>query len=134
MGFLDRIKAWMKGDTKRDAPSPELAKATKASTKDIEEFIRSRTGVEGFMEPKTALYSTTLLVVAADGEYLRRPVRDREQAAKVCEKHGVPLYDAARVGYPKRMRDYDRGIRRDTVNLEDLPPWPGEGDDGGAPA
>lgn len=124
MSFGDRIRAWLKGDTKNAAPSPSTAKASKVSTRDLEEFIRSRVGVEAYLEPKTAIYSTTLLVVAADGEYLRRPVRDRGQAAQVCEKAGVPLYDAARVGYPKRMRDYDRGIRRDTVDLEDLPPWP----------
>ena len=119
MSFADRIRAWLKGETKKSSP-----------TRDLEEFIQSRTGVEGFLEPKTAIYSTTLLLVAADGEYLRRPVRDRAQAATVCEKAGVPLYDAAKVGYPKRMRDYDRGIRRDTVDLEDLPPWPGNDEPG----
>lgn len=130
MSFGDRIRAWLKGETKKSAPSPSTARASKVSTKDLEEFIRSRTGVEGFLEPKTAIYSTTLLLVAADGEYLRRPVRDRGHAAQVCEKAGVPLYDAARVGYPKRMRDYDRGIRRETVDLEDLPPWPGPDEPG----
>lgn len=99
------------------------------STKEIEGFIASRTGVEAYLEPKTAIYSTTLLLVAADGEYLRRPIRDREQAAEVCDARGVPLYDAAKVGYPKRMRDYDQGIRRDTVDLDDLPPWPGADED-----
>ena len=67
------------------------------------------------------------------GEYLRRPIRDREQAAKVCEERGVPLYDAAKVGYPKRMRDYDRGIRRESIPLEDLPPWPGDDEPGPPP-
>ncbi len=126
MSFADRIRAWLKGETKRRAPSPSSSPASKAATKDLDEFIRSRTGVEGYLEPKTAIYSTTLLLVAADGEYLRRPVRDRGQAEEVCEKHSVPLYDAAKVGYPKRMRDYDRGIKREQVNLDDLPPWPGD--------
>lgn len=126
MSFADRIRAWLKGETKRTPPSPSTAAASKASTKDLEEFLRSREGVEGYMEPKTAIYSTTLLLVAADGEYLRRPVRDRRQAEEFCTKNGIPLYDAARVGYPRRMRDYDRGVKRDTVNLDDLPPWPGD--------
>lgn len=130
MSFADRLRAWFKGETKKAAPSPSTARASKVSTRELEEFIRSRTGVEAYLEPKTAIYSTTLLVVAADGEYLRRPVRDRGQASQVCEKAGVPLYDAAKVGYPKRMRDYDRGIRRDTVDLEDLPPWPGNDEPG----
>lgn len=126
MGFLDRVKAWFKGESPRRSPSPSTSRASKVSTKEIEGFIESRTGVEAFLEPKTAIYSTTLLLVAADGEYLRRPIRDRDQAAEVCDERGVPLYDAAKVGYPKRMRDYDQGIKRDTIDLDDLPPWPGE--------
>ena len=127
MGLFDRVKAWFKGETpRRRAPSPSTAAASKVSTKEIEGFIASRTGVEAYLEPKTAIYSITLLLVAADGEYLRRPIRDRDQAAKLCDERGVPLYDAAKVGYPKRMRDYDQGIARDTVDLDDLPPWPGE--------
>jgi hypothetical protein len=126
VSFSDRIRAWLKGESRRKAPSPSTAKASKAATKEIDTFITSRPGVEGFVEPKTAIYSTTLLLVAADGEYLRRPIGDRDQARKVCEQHGIPLYDAAKVGYPKRMRDYDRGVKRDTVSLEELPPWPGD--------
>jgi hypothetical protein len=34
----------------------------------------------------------------------------------------VPLYDARIVGYPKRMRDYDRGVRSSGISLDDLPP------------
>jgi hypothetical protein len=54
-------------------------------------------------------------------------VKDQGQAASVCQKHGIPLYDAAKVGYPRRMRDFERGVRRDGVDLSDLPPWPGDG-------
>lgn len=126
MGLGDRIRGWLKGEGKKKAPSPSASPASKAALKEISSFIDGKVGVEGFVEPKTAIYSTTLLLVAADGEYLRRPIRDREQALDVCSKAGIPLYDAAKVGYPKRMRDYDAGVKRDTVSLEDLPPWPGE--------
>ena len=127
MSFMDRVRAWFKGETKgqRRAPSKSTEKASKASTKELDTFVSSRVGVEGYLEPSTTIYPTTLLLVAADGEYLRRPIRDRGQAEEFCGKHHLPLYDAARVGYPKRMRDYDRGIKRDTVSLEEMPPWPG---------
>lgn len=132
MGLFDRVRAWFKGETpRRTAPSPSTSAASRAAVREIEEFIASRPGVEAFLEPKTAIYSTTLLLVAADGEYLRRPVKDRSAAGRLCTENGTPLYDAAKVGYPQRMRDYDRGIRRRTVDLDDLPPWPGE--DGGPP-
>lgn len=134
MGLGDRLRGWLKGEGKRTAPSPSTSAASKAAMKEVEAFINSRTGVEGFVEPKTAIYSTTLLLVAADGEYLRRPVRDREQALDVCSKNEIPLYDAAKVGYPKRMRDFDKGIKRDTVSLDELPPWPGEDGEPGNPA
>lgn len=132
MGFADRIRAWFKGETKgtRKAPSPSTSRANRTSTRELEEFISSRAGVEGFVEPATTIYPMTLLLVAADGEYLRRPVHDRPQATEVCEKAQIPIYDAAKVGYPRRMRDYDRGIKRDSVSLDELPPWPGEDADG----
>jgi hypothetical protein len=132
VGFADRIRAWLKGETKqkRRAPSKSTAKANRVSTKELEEFMTSRVGVEAFIEPSTTIYPTTLLLVAADGEYLRRPVKDRGQAERVCKERHIPIYDAAKVGYPRRMRDFDRGIRRDTVSLDELPPWPGDDDPG----
>jgi hypothetical protein len=144
MGFADRLRAWFKGESSRRSPGPSSERPSRASTKDIEEFIASRAGVEAYLEPKTAIYSTTLLLVADDGEYLRRPVRDRGQATEVCKRCNVPLYDARKIGYPKRMKDYDRGVRPRRVDLDDLPPWPGDestdreepgphGDPGGPP-
>jgi hypothetical protein len=132
MGFSDRLRAWFKGETKRSAPSPSSDRASRTSTRELEAFITSRAGVEAYLEPKTAVYSTTLLLVADDGEYLRRPVKDRSQAAELCGRTNVPLYDARKVGYPRRMKDYDRGVRPNRVSLDDLPPWPGDerpGDD-----
>ncbi len=85
-------------------------------------FMTSRSGVEGYVEPPTSVYAMTLCLVAADGEYLRRPIKDAKQARELCTEYGVPLYDARIVGYPKRMRDYDRGVREAEVSLNDLPP------------
>lgn len=84
--------------------------------------MTSREGVEAYVEPPTTVYAMTLCLVAADGEYLRRPVKDAKQARALCTAHGVPLYDARIVGYPQRMRDYDRGMRRRGVTLDELPP------------
>lgn len=89
---------------------------------ELEHFMAEKPGVEAFVEPPTAVYAMTLVVVAADGEYLRRPVKDDKQARGLTRKHGVPLYDARIVGYPRRMRDYDRGLRSSTISLDDLPP------------
>jgi hypothetical protein len=84
--------------------------------------MTSREGVEAFVEPPTSVYAMTLCLVAADGEYLRQPVKDEKQAKRLCGEFGIPLYDARIVGYPKRMRDYERGVRQQRIGLEDLPP------------
>lgn len=89
---------------------------------ELEAFMSSRRGAEAYVEPPTSVYAMTIVVVAADGEYLRRPVKDEKQARALTRRHGVPLYDARIVGYPRRMRDYDRGLRSRTVSLDDLPP------------
>ena len=84
--------------------------------------MTSREGVEAFVEPPTSVYAMTLCLVAVDGEYLRQPVKDEKQAKRLCGEFGIPLYDARIVGYPKRMRDYERGVRQQRIGLEDLPP------------
>ena len=79
--------------------------------KALEAFVAERKGVEGYIEPQTATQPTTLLLVDRRGDSRRGAVRDPEDAAAFCEKRGVPVYDAAVVGYPKRMREFDKGRR-----------------------
>ena len=43
------------------------------------------------------------------------------------------MYDAARTGYPRRVRDYDRGVRPGRIELDDMPPWPGDDEPGPPP-
>ncbi len=73
----------------------------------LDEFARTRSGVEGFVEPRTAITDVTLLLVAIDGEWTRRRVPSVEWAHDFANKHGIPSYDPAVVGYPQRMRDYN---------------------------
>ena len=74
----------------------------------LREWVKSRTGIEGFVEPRTAITDTTLLLVAIDGEWTRRRVPSAEWAHRFANKLGIPSYDAAVVGIPDRMRDYNR--------------------------
>jgi len=74
----------------------------------LTDFARSRRGVEGFVEPRTAVSDVTLLLVAHDGEWTRRRVPSVAWAHEFANRHGVPSYDAAVVGYPDRMREYNR--------------------------
>jgi hypothetical protein len=149
VGLGDRLRAWLRGEPTRpvdpDRGGPRLRGAgarrgggsrTGRSSPELdalEAFARSRRGVEAYLEPRTNLYGLSVLLVADDGEYLRRPVPDAPTVRGLCDRLGLPLYDAQRVGYPRRVRDYDRGVRPDRVDLGDLPPWPDATDEPGPP-
>lgn len=81
--------------------------ATKADMKQLLEFTATRKGVEAYLEPKTSVTQTTVVLVAADGEWTRRRVESPQAAVALAKKLEIPCYDANRVGYPQRMRDYN---------------------------
>jgi hypothetical protein len=78
---------------------------------ELESFLATHKGVEGYIEPRTATQSTTLLLVDRYGASVRAAVREPADAVAFCEKSSIPVYDAAVIGYPKRMRDYERAER-----------------------
>lgn len=71
-------------------------------------FATERKGVEGYIEPRTATQPLTLLLVDRDGDSARAPVRDPRDAKAFCEALSIPIYDAAVIGYPQRMIDFER--------------------------
>lgn len=81
--------------------------STRADEEHLRAFIQSRRGVEGFVEPPTVISGITMLLVAYDGEWTRRRVPSVQWAHKFANKHGVPSYDAAVVGIPQRMREWN---------------------------
>jgi len=94
----------------------------------LREFATTRVGVEGFVEPRTVVSDTTLVMVARDGEWTRRRVPNPRAAHALCNDLQVPSYDAALVGYPARMRAWsarkrhDLGLADDTGRDDDLGP------------
>jgi hypothetical protein len=105
---------------RRDTPTGPQPSARTLS--ELKQFMTEHEGVEAFIEPPTSIYAMTLCLVAGDGEHVRRAIKDEKQARSLCSDAGVPLYDARIVGYPKRMKEFERGIRQERVSLEDLPP------------
>src|ERR1700760_3233435 len=86
-----------------------------ASTADLDHlsaFVRSRPGVEAYLEPRTTVTDTTVVLVAASGEWTRRRVDGARAAESFAKKHAIPLYEVERVGYPRRMREWTERNRR----------------------
>jgi hypothetical protein len=83
-----------------------LRPATSDDVDHLSQFVRSRTGVEAYIEPRTAVTEATVVLVASTGEWTRRRIDGAEAARSFSKKHAIPLYDAGVVGYPKRMREW----------------------------
>jgi hypothetical protein len=78
-------------------------------------WATSHEGVEGFVEPRTAVTETTLLLVDKHGAWTRRRVPDPSAARRFARSLAMPVYDVQLVGYPQRMRDHDareRALRK----------------------
>jgi hypothetical protein len=86
--------------------------ATPEDLAQLRGFIRSRRGVELYVEPETSATDTTAVAVAYDGEWIRRRVGAPSVARALAVELGVPVYDAAIVGYPAAMRRYRRPDNR----------------------
>jgi hypothetical protein len=93
---------------RRKSAAGSLDRAADSSdTAHLEEFARTRRGVEAFVEPPTTMTATTVVFVAHDGEWTRRRVKDAQAAHDLARKLSIPAYDAQVVGYPQRMRDWN---------------------------
>ena len=93
---------------RRRRPAP--AGGRSASREDMDhlaEFVRSRQGVEAYLEPRTAVTENTVILIAHDGEWTRRRIGSPDDARRFGHKLSIPVYDVALVGYPQRMRDYN---------------------------
>ena len=116
MGLFDRLRGrrvtgggdqHRRGTLDRSSGRADLAH--------LEHFVATRRGVEGYVEPRTAVTETTILLVAADGEWTRRRIDGPETARRLSRDLAVPVYDAQVTGYPQRMRDWSRAHRPPTT-------------------
>jgi hypothetical protein len=73
----------------------------------LEQFLQSRRGVEAFIEPRTTVTDTTVMLVAHDGEWTRRRMPSPHAVRQFAQRWSIPVYDVQLVGYPQRKRDFD---------------------------
>ena len=82
--------------------------SSKADLDALRQFAETRQGVEGWIEPQTSVTHTTLLLVAHDGESLRRRVSSPQAGHDFARKKlKIPVYDSNLVPIAARKRDYD---------------------------
>ena len=96
--------AWFR---RRAAVTPAGRPTARDDFSHLEQFISTRRGVEAYLEPKTTVTEVTVMLIAHDGEWTRRRVPSVPAARAWGNRMGIPVYDVALTGYPKRKRDYD---------------------------
>jgi hypothetical protein len=80
----------------------------------LEQFLQSRRGVEAFIEPRTTVTETTVILIAFDGEWTRRRMPNPLAIRQFAQRWSIPVYDVQLVGYPKRMRDFNERKKNGT--------------------
>jgi hypothetical protein len=98
---------WRRKTRRAQAPGSLDRAADKADLSHLEQFATSRRGVEAYVEPRTAMTGTTVVLVAHDGEWTRRRIASPDAARDLGRRLSMPVYEAAVVGYPQRMRDWN---------------------------
>jgi hypothetical protein len=111
MGLWARLRG--RGRIRRPDPADEAH---------LRAWAAAHEGVEAFVEPRTTVTDTTVVLVAKDGEWTRRRVAGPAAARTLARSLRMPIYDVQLVGYPKRMRDYDarQRILRERQRRRDL--------------
>ncbi|WP_030158152.1 MULTISPECIES: hypothetical protein [unclassified Glycomyces] len=97
---------WFGRKKKQDSGTLDRA-SDNADQRHLIEFIKTRTGVEAYIEPKTTVTATTVMLIAHDGEWTRRRVDGPAGAFALGRKQSIPVYEVAKTGYPQRKRDFD---------------------------
>ena len=106
MGLFGRWRARRGGGAIGGRPTLDRG-SHRGDLRHLEDFAATRRGVEGYVEPRTAVTEATIVLVAADGEWTRRRIGGPEVARRLSRELAIPVYDAQVTGYPQRMRDWN---------------------------
>lgn len=112
MGWMSRLtRRSGRADAEPGSDAPTGRARLGAVQQHLADFVRTRTEVEGYVEPATTVTPTTILLVAGDGEWTRRPVPDPRAAQRFATDLGVPVFDVNLSGYPSRMREWNARVK-----------------------
>ncbi len=95
MGLFDRLRGRGRTGGRRAAGGDRRGTLDRGSQRadltHLEEFVATRRGVEGFVEPRTAVTETTIVLVAADGEWTRRRIDGPDVVLETSTLTGAQL-------------------------------------------
>lgn len=91
---------------------PRMQIDRKAVEQHLRSFVDSHLGVEAYVEPATSVTTTTIVLIAWDGEWTRRAVGSSKEGFEVSQRLGIPVYDVNQTGYPNRMREWNKRRRQ----------------------
>jgi hypothetical protein len=106
------VSWWRRSRTAVIGGRSEQRAETGRTREHLENFVRTRVGVEAFIEPATNMTPPTVLLIATTGEWTRRRLTDRDIVHDLAGRLHVPVYDVQLVGYPQRMRDWTNQVRQ----------------------
>ena len=109
VALWDKVRG---GGAPQKGDGPAMDVDLKAVRTHFRTFITDRRGVEAYVEPATSVTATTVVLVAADGEWTRRDLPSRPVAFEVARSLDIPVYDVNLTGYPARMRQWTARQRR----------------------
>ncbi|MBN6041808.1 oxidoreductase [Amycolatopsis sp. 195334CR] len=112
VGLFDSLRRRGKGGSKGGGKPGTLRKSTPDDTRHLDEWAAARNGVEAYVEPRTTVTETTVVLIAHDGEWTRRRIGSLDAAQQFGKKRSIPVYEVSKVGYPKRMREYTERQKR----------------------
>ena len=102
--------AWREREPRpKRAKKPRGGSPGRADRRAVKDFVKTRRGVEAYVEPKTLDQGLSVVLVASSGESARFSMPNDAWLRRFAHKQGMPIYDARMMGYPKRMRDYRPG-------------------------
>jgi hypothetical protein len=78
----ERVVSWFR---RARRANPTLDRdAFRGDREHLEQFVGTRRGVEAYLEPRTTVTQTTVMLIAHDGEWTRRRVASPEAARRLA--------------------------------------------------
>ena len=102
--IFDRLRA-------KSADRRAQTKATESVEAALAGFASAHPGVQAWVEAATGFNKASILLVAGDGEWMRRSTPSTDWGREFAKHLDLTCFTAGIDAYPQRMRDWDAAHR-----------------------